>query len=44
MAELIPYAQLEVIEHAGYLPTLEAPDAVTDALRRWMKQPLMLRH
>lgn len=43
LAELIPYAQLEVIEEAGYLPTLEAPDAVTDALRGWMKAPLMLR-
>lgn len=43
MAELIPYAQLEVIDNAGYLPTVEAPDAVTDALRRWMKAPLMLR-
>ncbi|WP_341365494.1 alpha/beta hydrolase [Yoonia sp. BS5-3] len=43
MAELIPYAQLEVIEGAGYLPTLESPDAVSDALRRWMKAPLILR-
>lgn len=44
LAELIPYATLDVIEGAGYMPTLEAPDAVTDALRRWMKMPLMLRH
>lgn len=44
LAELIPYAELDVIEGAGYLPTLEAPDAVTDTLRRWMKKPLMLRH
>jgi pimeloyl-ACP methyl ester carboxylesterase len=43
LAELIPYAQLEIIEGAGYLPTLEAPDATTDALQRWMKQPMMLR-
>ncbi len=43
MAELIPYATLEIIEDAGYLPTLEAPDAATDVLRRWMGQPLMLR-
>ncbi len=43
LAELIPYAQLQVIEGAGYLPTLEAPDAVTDVLRAWMKAPLMLR-
>ena len=44
MAEMIPYAALEVIEGAGYLPSLEAPEALTDALRRWMKAPLMLRH
>ncbi|WP_296425148.1 alpha/beta hydrolase [Yoonia sp.] len=43
MAEFIPYAALEVIDGAGYLPTLEAPDAVSDALRRWMRQPLVLR-
>ncbi|MEL6839983.1 MAG: alpha/beta hydrolase [Pseudomonadota bacterium] len=43
LAELIPYAQLEVIENAGYLPTLEAPDAVTGVLRDWMNAPLMLR-
>jgi pimeloyl-ACP methyl ester carboxylesterase len=43
LAELIQYAELEVIERAGYLPTLEAPDAVTDALRRWMGMPLILR-
>jgi pimeloyl-ACP methyl ester carboxylesterase len=43
LAELIPYATLEIIEGAGYMPTLEAPDAVTDALQRWMEKPLMLR-
>lgn len=43
MAEMIPYATLEVIGDAGYVTTLEAPEAVTDALRRWMKAPLMLR-
>lgn len=43
LAELIPYAQLEVIEGAGYLPTLESPDAVSDVLRNWMKTPLLLR-
>lgn len=43
LAELIPYAQFEIIEGAGYLPTMEAPEACTDALERWMKQPMMLR-
>jgi pimeloyl-ACP methyl ester carboxylesterase len=43
MAELIPYCTLEVIENAGYMPTLEAPDQVTEALCRWMNAPVMLR-
>ncbi|MCI2397888.1 alpha/beta fold hydrolase [Aliiroseovarius subalbicans] len=43
MAELIPFAELEVIEDAGHLPTLEAPEQVNAALRRWMAQPLVLR-
>ncbi len=40
MAELMPSARLEVIADAGHLPTLETPEAVTEALRRWMVQPL----
>lgn len=43
MAELIPYAELEVIAAAGHLPTLEQPAAVNAALRRWMGLPLVLR-
>ncbi|KJZ20574.1 alpha/beta fold hydrolase [Loktanella sp. S4079] len=43
MAELIPYATLSVVEEAGYLPTVEAPEAVNAAMREWMKAPLMLR-
>jgi pimeloyl-ACP methyl ester carboxylesterase len=43
MAELIPYARLEVIANAGHLPTLEDPDTTTRALLEWMKQPLVLR-
>ncbi len=43
MAELIPFASLEIIEGAGYLPTMEAPEATTDALRRWLKLPMLLR-
>ncbi|MEO0937304.1 MAG: alpha/beta fold hydrolase [Pseudomonadota bacterium] len=43
MAELIPGAKLRVIEEAGHLPTLEAPDALMDALRDWMAMPLVLR-
>ncbi len=43
MAELIPYARLRVIPDAGHLPTLEQPTLTTEALRGWMKQPLVLR-
>lgn len=43
MAELIPYATLEIIAEAGHLPTLEQPDATTAALRKWMGLPLVLR-
>ena len=43
MAEMLPYGTLEVIEQAGYLPSVEAPEAVSDALRRWMAMPLILR-
>ncbi|SEK40353.1 Pimeloyl-ACP methyl ester carboxylesterase [Roseovarius nanhaiticus] len=43
LSDLIPYAALCVIEGAGRAPTLEQPDAVTDALLAWMKQPLVLR-
>ncbi|MCC1494790.1 alpha/beta fold hydrolase [Cognatishimia sp. F0-27] len=43
MAELIPGAQLQVIEEAGHFPALEAPEAVAMALRDWMAQPLVLR-
>lgn len=43
MAELIQGAQLRVLDNAGHLPTLEAPDETTAALRDWMRQPLILR-
>ncbi|UYV38738.1 alpha/beta hydrolase [Rhodobacteraceae bacterium D3-12] len=43
MAELIPYAKLQVIEEAGHVPTLEAPEQVTQALRDWMEQPFVLQ-
>ena len=43
MAELIPYAELVVLESSGHLPTLEQPDVTTAALRSWMRQPLVLQ-
>ncbi|WP_306152371.1 alpha/beta fold hydrolase [Roseovarius sp. MMSF_3281] len=43
MADLIPYAQLQVIEGAGHLPTLEAPDLTTRALQAWLREPYVLQ-
>ncbi len=43
MAELIPFAKLVVLDHAGHLPTLEQPAETTAALRAWMQQPMVLR-
>jgi len=43
MAELIHGAELRVLEHAGHLPTLEMPGETTQAIRDWMRQPLVLR-
>ena len=43
MAELIPHARLEVIKGAGYLPPLEQPESVINALRAWQKQPFVLQ-
>lgn len=37
MAELIPDAQLEIIEGAGHLPALEQPDLTNAALARWLE-------
>ncbi len=43
MAELIPYAKLHIVEDAGHVPTLEAPEEVTEVLRTWMRQPFVLQ-
>ncbi|WP_342078754.1 alpha/beta hydrolase [Yoonia sp. SS1-5] len=43
MTEMIPYGKLEVIDDAGYLPSIEAPEKVTDILRQFMDAPMMLR-
>lgn len=43
MADLIPYADLRVIEGAGHLPTLEQPEATTAALLEWLRQPFVLQ-
>lgn len=43
MAELIPYAELRVIEEAGHMPSLETPEELNAILREWLRQPLVLR-
>jgi len=36
MAEILPNAQLEIIEGAGHLPTIEQPELTNAALKRWL--------
>jgi pimeloyl-ACP methyl ester carboxylesterase len=36
MADLVGHAKLEVIAGAGHVPTLEQPEAVTTAMKRWL--------
>ncbi len=43
LAELIPGAELRVIEGAGHLPTLEAPEETAHALSDWLDAPYVLR-
>lgn len=43
MADLIPYARLQIIDEAGHLPPIETPEEMTRILRDWMRQPLVLR-
>jgi pimeloyl-ACP methyl ester carboxylesterase len=33
----VPGSQLQVIEHCGHLSTIEQPQAVTEALTRWLQ-------
>ncbi|WP_170335191.1 alpha/beta fold hydrolase [Ruegeria arenilitoris] len=42
MADLIPGAELQVIDDAGHLPTLETPETVNEALARWLQSPLKM--
>lgn len=39
LAELVPNAELKVIEEAGHLAPLEAPEEVCEALAAWLKAP-----
>ncbi|EKE43129.1 alpha/beta hydrolase [Oceaniovalibus guishaninsula JLT2003] len=38
MQSLMPHARLRVIEGAGHLPTLEAPEATGDAMQDWLEE------
>ncbi|MES0823890.1 alpha/beta fold hydrolase [Ruegeria sp. SCP11] len=44
MADLIPGAELQVVEEAGHLPTLETPQLVTDALTDWLSAPARMAY
>ncbi len=37
MNDLLPNSQLEIINNAGHLPTLEQPEQTNAALRRWLE-------
>jgi pimeloyl-ACP methyl ester carboxylesterase len=43
MAELIPYAELAIIDDAGHVPTLETPEKATLALQAWLDLPMVLK-
>ncbi len=42
-ANLMPYGKLQIIENAGNLPTLEEPEATSDALTAFLSGPVLLR-
>lgn len=43
MQSLMPRATLQVLDGVGGLPTLEAPEAVNDAVTAFLAEPLLLR-
>jgi len=44
MADLIPGAELKVVEDAGHLPPVEAPDLVNEALVQWLGTPARMAY
>ncbi len=44
MADLIPESDLLVVDEAGHLPTLEAPQIVTDAIETWLNVPARMAY
>lgn len=43
MASLVVGSQLEIVPNAGHLSPLEQPEVVTNLLRKWLSEPLVLR-
>lgn len=43
VAEMIPYAKHVMVEGAGLLPSVEQPERLSQILRDWCRQPLILR-
>ncbi len=42
-AQLAPFGKLVTIDNAGHMPTLEQPEAVTEAIETFLNGPMMLR-
>lgn len=43
VSQMMPFAQLQMIEDVGHLLPLEAPEAVTTALEGFLRGPMLLR-
>lgn len=43
MAEMMPFAELQVIAGAGHFPSIETPQAINAALRGFLPGPMLLR-
>lgn len=43
IAALLKDADLEMVDGAGHLPTIERPQEVTDALLRWLARPARIQ-
>lgn len=43
IGEMIPFADVRVLEDAGHVPVLETPELVLSAMVDWLGQPLVLR-
>ena len=43
MAEMMPFAELQVIAGAGHFPSIETPQAINAVLRGFLPGPMLLR-